>query len=88
MNQARRWLLGLLGAMISSAAHSVTVLAVDPDDFNPFYGGTWARLAAVTLVSAVTGAGLFLYRSPLPWNGAERRGSSRRAQATRARRET
>lgn len=79
MNTARNWVLGLLGAMVSSAAHAVTVLVVDPDDFNPFAGGTWARLAAVVVVSAVTGAALFLYQQPLPWDGTDRRVRARRS---------
>jgi len=32
----RTWLRGLIGAAINTAASSITVVIVDPNDFNPF----------------------------------------------------
>ena len=75
----RRWLQSLFGAAINGAANAATVALVDPDDFNPFAGGEWTRLVAVTAVSAIAGAALFLRRHPLPWDGHDRRRRQKRA---------
>lgn len=59
------WLKGLIGAIVSTAANSVSVLVADPKHFNPGIAG-WANLGLVALVSAVVGAALYLKQSPVP----------------------
>lgn len=59
------WLHGVLGGFIGSAASSVTVVVVDPLDFNPFNGGG-AKLATVAVISGLVGAALYLKQHPLP----------------------
>lgn len=61
----RRWARGLLGAAINSAASAVTVVIVDPQDFNPMDGGVW-KLLSVMGVAAIFGAALYLKQHPLP----------------------
>lgn len=62
----RVWLRGLIAAIVNSAASSVTVVIVDPQDFSPFVDGGLAKLGTVTLVSAVFGAALYLKEHPVP----------------------
>lgn len=62
---ARKWTRGLLGAAINSAASAVTVVVVDPIDFNPLNGGL-LKLLSVMGVAAIFGAALFLKQHPLP----------------------
>lgn len=63
----RRWIRGVLGAAINSAANAITIVVVDPVDFNPFHPEAgWTRLLTVMAVSALFGAGLFLKQHPLP----------------------
>jgi hypothetical protein len=64
----RGFFLGLVGAAINSAATAVTVMIVDPTEFNLFQGGA-AKLGAVVLVSGMLGAALYLKTHRLP--GAE-----------------
>lgn len=61
----RQWLLGLVGACINSAASSITVVMVDPVQFNIFQGGL-KKLGTVALVSFLFGGALYLKQSPLP----------------------
>lgn len=61
----RKWGRGLLGAAINSAASVVTVVIVDPLDFNPLNGGL-LKLLSVMGVAAAFGAALFLKQHPLP----------------------
>lgn len=61
----RKWTRGLLGAAINSAASAVTVVVVDPVDFNPLDGGLY-KLLSVMGVAALFGAALFLKQHPLP----------------------
>lgn len=65
MTNKQKWIRGLLGAAINSAASSVTVVIVDPIAFDPIHGGAM-KLLSVFLVSAVAGAALFLKQHPLP----------------------
>ena len=62
---AKKWARGLIGAAINSAASAVTVVIVDPSDFNPLDGGL-TKLLTVMGVSALFGAALFLKQHPLP----------------------
>ena len=69
---AARWAHGLVGAAISSAANTVSVMIVDPADFNLADG--LHKVLMVATVSAIIGAALYLSKSPLPtWDGIERR---------------
>lgn len=61
----KKWLLGLIGACVNSAASSVTVIIVDPVQFNLFQGGA-KKLGIVALVSFIFGGALYLKQSPLP----------------------
>lgn len=65
MTNWARWARGLLGAAINSAASAVTVVIVDPVDFNPIDGGL-GKLLSVMGVAAVFGAALYLKQHPLP----------------------
>lgn len=65
MTTWRHWGRGLLGAAINSAASAVTVVIVDPLDFNPLNGGL-TKLLSVMGVAAAFGAALYLKQHPLP----------------------
>lgn len=67
------WLYGLLDAVISGAAGAISVVIVDPTDFNIYEGRS--RLVAVTLTMALVGAANYLKSRhlPLPWDGIDRR---------------
>ena len=58
------WLKGLIGASIGGAANTVTVMIVDPTNFNFETGMT--KLAAVAAVGAVLSAAMYLKKSPIP----------------------
>lgn len=58
------WLKGLISAIIGGAANSVTVMIIDPQQFNLGEGGQ--KLAMVALVSAIVSAAMYLKSSPLP----------------------
>lgn len=60
----QHWLKGLASAVIGAAANSVTVVIVDPTNFN-FSTGI-GKLTTVILVSAVVSAAMYLKQSPLP----------------------
>jgi hypothetical protein len=60
------WSRGLIAAVLSAIANSVTVIIVDPTTFNLFQGGA-AKLGQVALVSALVGAALYLKQHPDPW---------------------
>jgi hypothetical protein len=62
----RLWGRGLIAAIFSTVANSVTVIVVDPTTFNLFQGGA-AKLGQVALVSALVGAALYLKEHPDPW---------------------
>jgi hypothetical protein len=64
-HQTRVYLRGLLAAIIGGAANSVTVMIVDPTNFNLFEGGA-VKLGTVALVSAIVSAALYLKEHPLP----------------------
>ncbi|MGH9377174.1 MAG: hypothetical protein ACRD1I_00110 [Terriglobia bacterium] len=60
------WFKGLIAAVISSAANSISVLVADPQHFNPGAAGGIRNLGIVALVSAIVGAALYLKQSPVP----------------------
>ena len=61
----KRWVRGLVGAAINSAATAVTIVIVDPVNFNPMGDGL-GKVLTVMGVSALFGAALFLKQHPLP----------------------
>jgi hypothetical protein len=58
------WLKGLISAGIGAAANTVTVMIVDPLEFNFTTGLT--KLGTVCLVSAIVAMAMYLKSSPLP----------------------
>lgn len=60
------WLRGLFAAVISGASTGVTLIAVDPMDFNMETAGL-VRLGKVATVMAAVGAALYLKQHPDPW---------------------
>jgi hypothetical protein len=58
------WLKGLISAAIGGAASSVTVMAIDPTQFNVNEG--LSKLGTVALVNAIIAVALYLKQSPLP----------------------
>ena len=69
----RMWVRGLLAAVINAGAASITVVIVDPADFNLTTGV--GKLWMVMAVSSLVGAALYLKEHPLPnWDGEERQG--------------
>lgn len=60
----KTWLQGLISAIISGAATSITMIIVDPQTFN-FQEGI-AKVGTVALVSGLVSAANFLKQSPLP----------------------
>lgn len=59
-----KWLKGLASAIIGAAANSITVIIVDPTNFNLAEG--LGKVGAVAIVSAIVAAGMYLKQSPLP----------------------
>lgn len=59
----RRWLRGLVGAAVGGAANSVTVMIVDPANFNL---SDFRKLGVFALVSTVISLALYLRQSPVP----------------------
>lgn len=64
MNKLKVWAKGLLAAIISSAATSITVYVSAPETFN-FESG-WSNLLSVMAISAIIGAAMYLKKSPVP----------------------
>jgi hypothetical protein len=60
----KEWLHGLLSAVINGVAGSITVVIVDPTDFNIFEGRE--KLVMVAIAMALVGAALYLKDKPLP----------------------
>ena len=59
------WTRGLIGAAINSSASAVTIVIVDPVNFNPIGDGLY-KVLSVMGVSALFGAALYLKQHPLP----------------------
>ena len=64
MNSTRVWLEGLVAALIGGAANAVTVIVVDPLNFN--LGEGLPKLLQVVAVGAIVAAAAFLKQSPIP----------------------
>ena len=60
----RTWIKGLLSACIGGAANSVTVMIIDPVQFN--FSAGLSKLGAVAGISALLSVAMFLKQSPLP----------------------
>lgn len=60
------WLKGLAAAAITGAAGAIAAGWVDPATFNPFFGGTWAKLGQMALANAFIGLMAYLKASPIP----------------------
>ena len=58
------WLKGLLSAIIGGAANSITVMAIDPLQFNLTDGID--KLSMVAVAGAIVSAAMYLKQSPLP----------------------
>lgn len=60
----KHWLYGLGTAIISGAANSIVVMAIDPAQFN--LGEGLGKLGTVALVSAIISTAAYLKQAPLP----------------------
>lgn len=58
------WLKGLLAAVIGGAANALTMVIVDPLNFNLTNGVN--NLLSVAATSAIVAAAMYLKQSPLP----------------------
>lgn len=58
------WIKGLIAAIIGGAANAVTIMIVDPANFNFQDGGR--KLATFAAVSALVSGALYLKQSPFP----------------------
>jgi hypothetical protein len=58
------WIEGLLAALIGGGANAVTVIVVDPLNFN--LGEGLPKLLQVVAVGAIVAAAAFLKQSPIP----------------------
>lgn len=58
------WLKGLLSAIIGGAANGVTVMIIDPLQFNFSEGGS--KLLTIVLVSGLVSGAMYLKSSPFP----------------------
>jgi hypothetical protein len=59
------WFKGLVSAFIGGGASAITVVIVDPINFNPLSGGAM-KVLTVALVSGCFSTALYLKQSPLP----------------------
>ena len=64
MNTTRVWIEGLVAALIGGAANAVTVIVVDPLNFN--LGDGLGKLLQVVAVGGLVAAAAFLKQSPIP----------------------
>ena len=64
MKSIRNWIHGLVAAVVSGAANSITVAVVDPETFNIETG--LDKMLTVAAVAAIMGAAAYLKQSPLP----------------------
>jgi hypothetical protein len=58
------WVKGLLAAAIGGAANTITVVIVDPVNFNLVTGA--GKVATVAAVGALLSVAAFLQKSPIP----------------------
>jgi hypothetical protein len=66
MGSLRTWIKGLVAAIVSSAANTITVMIVAPETFNLTSAGGFRKIGSVALVSAIVGAAAYLKQSPVP----------------------
>jgi hypothetical protein len=60
----KRWIKGLISAVIGGAANGVTVLIVAPEAFN--FGEGIHKLGSVIGAGALVSVAMYLKQSPLP----------------------
>jgi hypothetical protein len=60
----KAWFKGLVSAAIGGAANAVTVMVIDPIQFN-FQDGL-GKLGAIAGISALVSIAMYLKKSPLP----------------------
>lgn len=58
------WLKGLISAVIGGAANGITVVVVDPTNFN--FNDGLPKLASVAAVGAILAGAMYLKQSPVP----------------------
>lgn len=66
MTDWKNWGRGLVGAAINSSVTGLSLLALDPNDFN-FDATGIAKLAKIAIVTGVAGALLWMKQHPNPW---------------------
>jgi hypothetical protein len=66
MSNWQAWVKGLLAAVIGGMASAVSLVIVDPNDFNLDTG--LVKLGKVCVVAAIINASMYLKASPLPTN--------------------
>ena len=64
MTNVKKWLCGVLSAAIGAAANTVSLMIIDPANFN-IYGGL-NQVFTVAGVSAILAVSMYLKQSPLP----------------------
>ena len=62
----RQWGIGGLGAAINAGIGGITLMIVDPNDFNPFAGAAIYDLAKVMVALALVGFSLYVKDHPIP----------------------
>ena len=66
LKKLRTWALGAFGAAINAGIGGISVVVVDPTDFNPFeLSGLW-KLLRVCFVLGIVGFGLYVKQHPVP----------------------
>ena len=64
----KAWINGVVSAAISGAATGASVVAIDPDHFNPLTGGL-SKLGVMALTGALVGTINHIRQSPFPGFG-------------------
>ena len=62
----KQWVYGLVNAIVSSAANSVTAVVVDPVKFNLSSWEGFRNMSAMAGVGGLVGFWMYLKQSPLP----------------------
>lgn len=65
LSRLRTWGLGAFGAAINSGVGGITLMIVDPEDFNPFAGADAFGLVKVCVALALVGFALYVKDHPL-----------------------
>lgn len=60
----KRWIKGIISALIGGAANGVTVMIVAPESFN--FSEGFGRLGSVIFAAAIVSVAMYLKQSPLP----------------------